>query len=83
MAKRQLQGQVVSNKMSKTLVVEVERLKVHQKYKRRYKVQKKYKAHYDEGEFQIGDKVVIEESRPLSKDKKWKVVNPSVKTQDL
>jgi small subunit ribosomal protein S17 len=74
MAKRQLTGIIVSNKMKKTVVVRVERVKEHLKYKRRYKVQKKYKAHYDEGEFLAGDKVVIEECRPMSKDKKWKVI---------
>ena len=61
--------------MQKTLVVEVERIKQHPKYKRRLKVHKKYKAHYDEGEFKIGDRVIIEECRPISKDKKWKVFN--------
>jgi len=74
MAKRQLTGKIVSNKMQKTVVVQVERIKEHLKYKRRYKVRKKYKAHYEGGEFKIGDKVVIEECRPISKDKKWRVI---------
>ena len=74
MAKRQLTGKIVSNKMQKTVVVQVERIKEHVKYKRRYKVRKKYKAHYEGGEFKIGDKVVIEECRPISKDKKWRVI---------
>lgn len=73
--KKKLQGIVVSDKMLKTVVVEVERIKEHPKYKRRYKVHKKYKAHDEKGEFHIGDKVVIEESKPLSKDKKWVVVS--------
>lgn len=60
--------------MQKTLVVEVERIKEHPIYKRRYKSHKKYKAHYEEGEFNMGDKVTIEECRPLSKDKRWKVI---------
>lgn len=72
--KKQLTGTIVSNKMQKTVVVRVERIKEHLKYKRRYKVQKKYKAHYNEGEFLTGDKVIIEECRPISKDKKWKVI---------
>lgn len=80
MAKKQLEGTVVSNKMQKTLVVEVERMKEHPKYKKRYKVHKKYKAHYDEGEFNVGDKVVIEECRPISKDKRWRVVKNLYKT---
>ena len=60
--------------MQKTVVVEVERIKEHPKYKRRYKVHKKYKADYDEGEYRIGERVIIEECRPLSKDKHWRVV---------
>lgn len=63
----------MSNKMQKTVVVEVENLKEHPKYKRRYKVRKKYKAH-TESQLAIGDRIIIEESRPLSKGKRWKVV---------
>ena len=74
MAKKQLEGKIISNKMLKTVVVEVERLKEHLKYKRRYKVQKKYKAHVESGEYNVGDKVIIEESRPISKEKKWIVI---------
>ena len=74
MPKKRLTGKIVSTKMQKTLVVEVERIKQHPKYKRRLKVHKKYKAHYDEGEFKIGDRVIIEECRPISKDKHWKVL---------
>ncbi len=74
MPKKRLEGIVVSNKMKKTLVVKVERIKMHPKYKKRYPVHKKYKAHYENGEYQIGDKVVIEECRPLSKEKRWKVI---------
>ncbi len=71
---RTKKGIVVSDKMDKTAVVAVERLKVHSKYKKRFKVTKKYKAHNPENKFKIGDKVVIVESRPLSKDKRWKIV---------
>ncbi len=74
MAKKQLQGKVVSDKMQKTVVVQVERIKEHLKYKRRFKLHKKYKAHDDKGEFHVGDTVVIEETSPISKDKKWKVI---------
>jgi small subunit ribosomal protein S17 len=74
MPKRKLIGKIVSNKMQKTVVVEVERIKSHKKYKKRFKVHKKYKAHAEK-EYQIGDKVVIEECRPISKDKKWKVLS--------
>jgi small subunit ribosomal protein S17 len=73
MSKKQLKGTVVSNKMQKTVVVKVERIKEHPKYKKRYKVFKKYKAHNDKAGLEIGDKVTIEECRPLSKDKRWVV----------
>jgi len=74
MPTRKLTGVVVSDKMQKTVVVKVERIKEHPKYKRRYKSHKKYKAHDQNQEYHIGDKVVIEETKPISKDKKWKVV---------
>ncbi len=74
MPKRQLIGKILSDKMQKTVVVEVERIKEHPKYKRRYKVHKKYKAHVKEGEYKVGDRVIIEECRPISKEKKWKVI---------
>lgn len=74
MPKRQLIGTVVSGKMQKTIVVEVERIKEHPKYRRRYRVHKRYKAHDEKGECHIGDRVIIEECRPLSKEKKWRVV---------
>jgi small subunit ribosomal protein S17 len=65
--------------MPKTVVVRVERIRKHPKYKRRYKVSKKYKAHdeaHDEkGKYKIGDRVIIEECRPLSKEKKWRVIS--------
>ena len=74
MPKKQLTGIITSNKMQKTVVVEVERVKEHPKYKRRYKFHKKYKAHDERGEYKIGDRVIIEECRPLSKDKRWKII---------
>ncbi len=74
MPKKKLTGNIISNKMQKTVVVRVERLKEHPKYKRRFKVHKNYKVHVEEGEYKPGDRVVIEECRPLSKDKRWKVV---------
>ena len=60
--------------MQKTVVVQVERLKEHPKYKRRFKIHDKYKAHNENKEYKVGDKVIIEETKPISKDKKWKVV---------
>lgn len=75
MPKRQLTGTVVSNKMQKTVVVEIEQIKEHPKYRRRYKVHKKYKAHDEKGECKVGDKVLIEECRPISKEKRWRVIS--------
>lgn len=72
--KRQLKGVVVSNKMQKTVVIEVEKIKKHPKYKRRYKIHKRYKAHDEKGESKVGDVVIIEECRPVSKEKRWKVI---------
>ncbi len=74
MPKRQLKGIVISDKMKKTVVVRVERVKEHPKYKRRYKVHKKYKVHDEKEECKAGDRVVIEECRPMSKDKRWRVI---------
>ena len=64
-------GIVVSDKMDKTVVVKVDRLKMDSKYKKRYRVSKKYKAHDAENEFKTGDKVEIMEVKPMSKEKKW------------
>lgn len=72
--KKQLQGIVVSNKMDKTIVVLIERIKKHPKYLKRYKVHKKYKVHDERNEAKIGDKVVFEECRPLSKEKRWRLI---------
>lgn len=71
--KRKLEGVVVSDKMDKTAVVLVKRLKEHPKYKKRYWVSKRFKAHDEKNEYKIGDRVVIEETRPLSKEKRWRV----------
>ncbi len=70
---RLLKGVVISDKMDKTIVVSVSRLKKHPLYKKRYRVNKKYKAHDQKNECKIGDRVVIKECRPISKSKKWKV----------
>ncbi len=74
MPKKQLTGIIVSTKMSKTAVVRVERVKEHPKYKKRYKVHKKYKAQDSKEEYKMGENVIIEETRPISKDKKWKII---------
>ncbi|MDQ5882928.1 MAG: small subunit ribosomal protein [Patescibacteria group bacterium] len=72
--KRRLKGVVVSDKMTKTAVVKVERLKLHPKYRKYYRVSKKFKAENPENKYRMGDKVIIEATRPLSKDKKWKII---------
>ncbi len=71
---RTLEGTVVSDKMDKTAVVAVERLKLHPKYRKYFRVTKKYKAHDENKEYHSGDKVAIQETRPLSKEKRWRVV---------
>jgi small subunit ribosomal protein S17 len=70
---RKLKGIVVSAKMQKTVIVAVTRLKKHPKYKKYFKVTKRYKAHDETNEYAVGDKVIIQETRPLSKEKHWKV----------
>jgi len=68
-------GQVVSNKGQKTLVILVQRSKLHSKYKKRYTVSKKFHAHCeDPNQYEIGDQVTIAETKPISKLKRWKVV---------
>ena len=69
-----LSGVVVSNKMQKTIVVSVTRVVKHPKYGKYYKISKKYKAHDENNKFNIGDKVSLKETKPMSKDKKFIVV---------
>lgn len=72
--KKTLRGVVVSDKMQKTVVVEVNRFVKHPKYGKYMKQSKKYKAHDEENTYKVGDKVSIEETRPISKDKSFKVI---------
>lgn len=78
MPKKKLIGIISSNKMEKTVVVRVEKLKEHPKYKKRFKFHKNYKVHFDptagEIDCQKGDKVMIEECRPISRDKRWRII---------
>lgn len=67
-------GTVVSDKMDKTVVVKVDELKRHPKYKKSYKSSVKFKAHDEQNEYHVGDKVEIEETKPVSKDKHFKVI---------
>ncbi len=68
------EGVVVSDKMDKTIVVVEETMKLHKLYKKRVKFSKRYKAHDENNECKVGDKVRIMETRPLSKDKNWRLV---------
>ncbi len=68
------EGLVVSDKMNKTVVVAVESLVTHPIYGRRMRRTKRYKAHDEENRCRTGDRVRIEETRPLSKDKNWRVI---------
>lgn len=72
--KRQFKGIVVSDKMDKTIIVKVEKIKIHPKYQKRYQMRKNYKVHDEKNKYHIGDKVLFEECRPLSKEKRWRVV---------
>ena len=71
---KQLVGIVSSNKMDKTIVVKVERVTIHPLYGKRIKKHKKFMANDPENQCGIGDKVLIRESRPLSKNKRWELV---------
>jgi small subunit ribosomal protein S17 len=71
--KRQLTGTITSNKMDKTVVVQVERLVKHRLYHKYIRRRAKFSAHDEANACQVGDKVMITESRPLSKTKRWRV----------
>ena len=71
---RILTGTIVSDKMQKTAVVEVLRLKKHPKYKKYYKVSKRFKVHNSENQYKTGDKVLIQETKPMSKEKRWIII---------
>lgn len=73
-ARRTVQGRVVSDKMDKTIVVLVETYKKHPLYGKRVKYSKKFKAHDENNTAKIGDIVEIMETRPLSKDKRFRLV---------
>lgn len=73
--RRRFDGVVVSDKMSKTRAVLVESVKAHPKYGKRYKVSHKYLAHDELNASKLGDHVTIEASRPLSRLKRWRIVN--------
>ena len=72
--KRKIAGVVVSDKMDKTRVVAVTRTKQHPKYLKFYQVTERFKAHDEANLYHTGDKVVIEETRPLSREKRWRII---------
>ncbi len=69
--KRKYIGIVVSTKMQKTVVVRIDRFTMHPMYHKRMKISNRFKAHYDVGTYRVGDRVCIEESRPIARDVKW------------
>lgn len=71
---RKLKGVITSNKMNKTVAVRVDRLKKHTKYLKYYRVTNVFKAHDEQNEYKTGDTVIIQETRPLSRVKRWRVV---------
>ncbi len=75
-------GRVVSDKMDKTIVVSVERLARHRLYKRVIRLTTKFKAHDEANDARIGDTVLIEESRPLSATKRWRLVEVVARAGD-
>lgn len=72
--RRKFQGKVVSNSMDKTIVVRVDRKRLHALYKKYYKVSKRYKVHDEKNQYKVGDIVTFVECRPLSKTKRWRVL---------
>lgn len=74
MSQRKLQGLIVSDKMNKTRVVAVNRFKKHVRYHKYCKITQKFKVHDENNEYKIGDKVLIGEIRPLSKEKRWVII---------
>lgn len=77
--KREKQGVVVSDKMDKTVVVAVSTPKMHSKYKKRYSETQKFQAHDEKNEYKVGDEVIIQEIRPLSRHKRYRVISKVVK----
>ncbi len=72
---KKMKGIVVSDKMDKTIVVSVSRFVKHPLYGKYYKISKRYKAHDEDNKYKTGDTVEITETKPISKDKKFKVVS--------
>lgn len=77
---RQLHGIVVSDKMTKTVVVRVDRISVHRKYGKQYTVSQRYKAHDELEQYHVGDPVTIIATRPMSASKRWRVAPKTAKS---
>lgn len=80
--RRKMTGVVVRDKMDKSVVIEVEKFLKHPKYHKYLRTKKRYKAHDERNECRIGDRVLIMESRPLSKEKRW-VVKEIIEREDM
>lgn len=76
-------GEVISNKMAKTIVVQVERRFPHPRFKKVITGYRKFYAHDEKGEAKVGDRVTIEETRPLSKTKRWRLISVIQKATQL
>jgi len=79
--RKTLVGVVVSDKMQKTVVVAVERVVAHRLYARRIRQTRRFKAHDANNEARLGDRVELMETRPLSRDKRWRVVSILVRAE--
>ena len=71
---RKFIGTVVSGAMDKTVVVRIERVKTHPRYGKQFRVSRRFKAHDEKNAYHVGDRVLIEETRPISRDKRWRVL---------
>ena len=74
-SKRQLEGEVVSARANKTRVVLVTRVQVHPKYGKRFRTSERYQAHDELNAYQVGDRVVLEETRPYSRTKRFRIIS--------
>ncbi len=79
--RKEFEGKVVSDKMKKTIVVEVTNLVRHGQYSKTIRRKERFKAHDEKNEAHIGDTVIIHETRPMSKDKRWRLVKIVAKSK--
>ena len=74
-------GTIVSNKMTETAVVSIERMVEHKMYRKKYRVTKRLKAHNPENKYKTGDIVIISETKPISKEKSWQITGLAGKSE--